>query len=124
MKTLISAAAIAALTAPAFAQNSGDIVLTNPQFAGGFKNRGQCQAALAKVRNDQRKKPRHPRCRLPRRPSTRGGYTTAYPGALLRGVPGERRDPAARDRRGEATSLASDEFRGRASPAEQAPILG
>lgn len=57
MKSFILAAAIAALTVPAFAQSAGDIVLENPEFAGGFKNRGQCESTLAQVRNDQRKNP-------------------------------------------------------------------
>lgn len=56
MKKLVLAAAAAALSFPAFAQTGG-IVLTNPEFAGGFKNRGQCEAALAHVRNEQRKNP-------------------------------------------------------------------
>jgi hypothetical protein len=56
MKKLVFAAAAAALSFPAFAQTGG-IVLTNPEFAGGFKNRGQCESTLAQVRNEQRKNP-------------------------------------------------------------------
>lgn len=56
MKKIVFLAAVAALSAPAFAQ-SGGTVLTNPEFAGGFKNRGQCQSTLAQVRNEQRKNP-------------------------------------------------------------------
>jgi uncharacterized protein YdeI (BOF family) len=56
MKKLIFAAAAAALSFPALAQTGG-IVLTNPEFAGGFKNRGQCESTLAQVRNEQRKNP-------------------------------------------------------------------
>ena len=56
MKKIVFAAAVAALSVPAFAQTGG-IVLTNPEFAGGFDNRGQCQSALAQVRNEQRKNP-------------------------------------------------------------------
>ena len=56
MKKLIFAAAVAALSFPALAQTGG-IVLTNPEFAGGFKNRGQCESTLAQVRNEQRKNP-------------------------------------------------------------------
>jgi NAD/NADP transhydrogenase alpha subunit len=63
MKKLVFVAAVAALSVPAFAQ-SGGTVLTNPEFGNGFSNRGQCQSALAHVRNEQR-----------RNPSTRGaGY--------------------------------------------------
>jgi uncharacterized protein YdeI (BOF family) len=56
MKKLVFAAAAAALSFPAFAQTGGT-VLTNPEFQGGFKNRGQCESTLAQVRNDQRKNP-------------------------------------------------------------------
>ena len=56
MRKLVIVAAAAALSFPAFA-TTGGTVLTNPEFAGGFENRGQCQSALAKVRNDQRKDP-------------------------------------------------------------------
>jgi uncharacterized protein YdeI (BOF family) len=56
MKKLIAIATAAALSFPAFAQ-SGGTVLTNPEFQGGFDNRGQCQSTLAQVRNDQRKNP-------------------------------------------------------------------
>ncbi|HET9811481.1 MAG TPA: hypothetical protein VFP53_07270 [Sphingomicrobium sp.] len=55
MNRLLMAAAGAALVAsPAIAQMDGGIVLTNPEFANGFSNRGQCVAALAHVRNSQR----------------------------------------------------------------------
>jgi hypothetical protein len=54
MKKLVLVAAAAALSFPAFA---ADTVLTNPEFRDGFDNRGQCQSALAKVRNEQRKNP-------------------------------------------------------------------
>ena len=56
MKKFVFAAAVAALSVPAFGQTGG-IVLTNPEFAGGFSNRGQCQSTLAHVRNEQRKNP-------------------------------------------------------------------
>ena len=56
MKKLVLVAAAAALSFPALAQTGG-VVLTNPEFQGGFANRGQCEAALAHVRNDQRKNP-------------------------------------------------------------------
>ena len=55
MKTILLIASAAALAAPAFAQSAGGIILTNPEFGDGFKNRGQCESALAGVRNDQRK---------------------------------------------------------------------
>ncbi len=53
-KFLIAAAATGLLASPIAAQGAGGVVLTNPEFADGFKNRGQCEAALAKVRNAQR----------------------------------------------------------------------
>jgi uncharacterized protein YdeI (BOF family) len=56
MKKLVFVAAAAAMSFPAFAQTGG-IVLTNPEFQGGFKNRGQCESTLAQVRNNQRKNP-------------------------------------------------------------------
>lgn len=66
MNKLLFAAAAVALAAPALAQGTGGIILTNPEFAGGFKNRGQCESTLAGVRNSQRK-----------HPATRGaGYQT------------------------------------------------
>jgi hypothetical protein len=72
MKKMILAAAIATLSVPAFAQ--GGIVLTNPEFGTGFSNRGQCQAALAQVRNNQR-----------RNPATRGaGFRDLSPSAFQR----------------------------------------
>ena len=55
MKIILTAALAVGLAAPALAQGAGGVVLTNPEFEGGFANRGQCEAALAKVRNDQRK---------------------------------------------------------------------
>jgi len=55
MKIVLTAALAVALAAPALAQGTGGVILTNPEFEGGFGNRGQCEAALAKVRNDQRK---------------------------------------------------------------------
>lgn len=65
MNKYVIAAVATAFAAPALAQSAGGVVLTNPEFADGFSNRGQCQAALSHVRNDQRKDP-----------STRGaGYT-------------------------------------------------
>lgn len=57
MKIFIAAAAATLAVAPALAQEAGGIVLTNPEFGDGFTNRGQCQAALSHVRNDQRKDP-------------------------------------------------------------------
>jgi len=54
MRTPLMIAAAAALAAPALAQGTGGVVLTNPEFTGGFANRGQCESALAKVRNHQR----------------------------------------------------------------------
>lgn len=56
MKKLLFAAAAAALSFPALAQTGGT-VLTNPEFGNGFSNRGQCQSALAHVRNEQRRNP-------------------------------------------------------------------
>ena len=57
MKRLLVATAALSFATPAFAQLAGGIVLTNPEFANGFGNRGQCQSALSHVRNDQRKDP-------------------------------------------------------------------
>ena len=54
MKKLIIAAGAAMLASAAVAQGTGGVVLTNPEFQGGFANRGQCTAALAHVRNSQR----------------------------------------------------------------------
>ena len=56
MKKLLSVAAAAVLSLPAFAQTGGT-VLTNPEFGNGFANHGQCQSALAHVRNNQRRNP-------------------------------------------------------------------
>ena len=55
MKAFLTAATALSLAVPAFAQGAGGVILTNPEFEGGFTNRGQCESALAKVRNDQRK---------------------------------------------------------------------
>ena len=55
MKRVIAALAAASFAAPLLAQGTGGVILTNPEFADGFGNRGQCEAALAHVRNDQRK---------------------------------------------------------------------
>jgi hypothetical protein len=57
MKAFLAAATALSLAVPAFAQGAGGVILTNPEFEGGFANRGQCESALAKVRNDQRKNP-------------------------------------------------------------------
>jgi hypothetical protein len=54
MKPILAAAAAISLAAPALAQAAGGVILTNTEFEGGFGNRGQCTAALAKVRNMQR----------------------------------------------------------------------
>lgn len=57
MKRIFAAVVAAGLSAPLFAQGTGGIILTNPEFEGGFGNRGQCQSTLSHVRNDQRKDP-------------------------------------------------------------------
>ena|SRR5690242_806071 len=57
MKSLFIVPAALALAVPALAQGTGGVILTNPEFGDGFTNHGQCTAALAKVRNDQRKNP-------------------------------------------------------------------
>jgi hypothetical protein len=54
MKIILAGAAALAIAVPALAQGAGGVVLTNPEFQGGFANRGQCVSALAKVRNAQR----------------------------------------------------------------------
>ena len=54
MRKTMFALAAGLLGSAAVAQGTGGTVLTNPGFAGGFSNRGQCTAALAKVRNSQR----------------------------------------------------------------------
>ena len=54
MKQLFLAAGAALMSTAALAQGTGGVILTNPEFQGGFDNRGQCTAALAKVRNAQR----------------------------------------------------------------------
>lgn len=56
-KTMMIAAAAGLMASGALAQGTGGVVLTNPEFSGGFDNNGQCTAALAKVRNAQRKDP-------------------------------------------------------------------
>ena len=56
-KHLLAAAAAGLIASTAFAQGTGGVILTNPEFTGGFANKGQCTAALAKVRNAQRKDP-------------------------------------------------------------------
>jgi hypothetical protein len=53
-RIFLIAAACAAVATPALAQMEGGVILTNAEFAGGFGNRGQCEAALAHVRNSQR----------------------------------------------------------------------
>jgi hypothetical protein len=57
MKIALAAIAAVAISAPALALQSSPNgqVLTNPEFVDGFDNYGQCQAALARVRNDQRR---------------------------------------------------------------------
>jgi hypothetical protein len=56
-KYLIATAAAGLIASGAIAQGVGGVILTNPEFAGGFENKGQCTSALAKVRNAQRKDP-------------------------------------------------------------------
>ena len=53
MKVLVAITA-AVLAAPAMAQDAGGVVLAE---YGTFANRGQCESALAHVRNDQRRNP-------------------------------------------------------------------
>ena len=53
MKKLMIAVAAGVLAVPAVAQTSGVVL---PEY-GTFANRGQCESALAKVRNDQRRNP-------------------------------------------------------------------
>ena len=56
MKKLIMAAFVAgSLSVPALAQDDG-VVLGPPQF-DDYRNRGQCERALAAERNDQRRNP-------------------------------------------------------------------
>lgn len=57
MKPILAAIAAVSLAGPALAQGAGGVILTNPEFQGGFGNRGQCVSALAKVRNTQRLNP-------------------------------------------------------------------
>jgi len=54
MRNLVLLAAAAAISAPAFAQDTGGTVLSE---YGTYNSFGQCNAALAHVRNDQRKNP-------------------------------------------------------------------
>ena len=54
MKRVFAAVVAASFAVPALAQGAGGVFLTNTQFEGGFSNHGQCTAALAKVRNQQR----------------------------------------------------------------------
>ena len=56
MKLLLGSVLLG-LSVPLAAQATGGIILTNPEFEGGFDNRGQCQSALSHVRNDQRRDP-------------------------------------------------------------------
>ena len=54
MRKILLAAGAVLLASPVLAQGSGGVILTNTEFQGGFKNRGLCTSALAKVRNHQR----------------------------------------------------------------------
>ena len=54
MRQFLVLAAVASISSPVFAQDSGGIVLAE---YGTFSSYGQCTAALAHVRNDQRKNP-------------------------------------------------------------------
>ena len=54
MKRVFAAVVAASIAVPALAQGAGGVILTNTEFEGGFSNHGQCTAALAKVRNQQR----------------------------------------------------------------------
>ncbi len=54
MRHFLVLAAAASVAAPAFAQDTGGIVLDE---YGSFGSFGRCNAALAHVRNDQRKDP-------------------------------------------------------------------
>lgn len=57
MKMLMIAALVAgSISVPAMAEDMGT-VLGPPQFQSGYANRGQCESALAKERNTQRKNP-------------------------------------------------------------------
>ncbi|HVH37481.1 MAG TPA: hypothetical protein VM757_02700 [Sphingomicrobium sp.] len=57
MNRVIIAAVAATIAAPVLAQGTGGVILSNPEFEGGFVNNGQCTSALAKVRNEQRLNP-------------------------------------------------------------------
>lgn len=54
MKSLLIVAAAAIVATPALAQDTGGVVLAE---YGTYSSFGQCNAALAHVRNDQRKNP-------------------------------------------------------------------
>ena len=54
MKSLIAAAVVATMATPALAQEEGGIVLAE---YGTYSSYDSCNAALAHVRNDQRKNP-------------------------------------------------------------------
>lgn len=54
MRHLLMFAAAIAVSAPALAQDSGGVVLSS---YGSWSSWGQCNAALAHVRNDQRMNP-------------------------------------------------------------------
>lgn len=54
MRRFLMLAAVTSIGAPAFAQDTGGVVLAE---YGSFSSFGQCNASLAHVRNDQRKNP-------------------------------------------------------------------
>ena len=56
-KLILAVVASGALMAPALAMQTSPngTVLTNEEFADGFDNYGECESALRKVRNEQRK---------------------------------------------------------------------
>jgi hypothetical protein len=56
-KNLLATIAAGLIASGALSQGAGGVILTNPEFADGFENNGQCTSALAKVRNAQRKDP-------------------------------------------------------------------
>jgi len=57
MKIILAAAAALSLAVPALALGAGGVVLTNPEFTDGFNTPGECDSALAKVRDNQSKNP-------------------------------------------------------------------
>ena len=57
MKRVLIATAAVMFSTAALAQGAGGVVLTNPEFQGGFATPGQCTPALAHVRNAQREDP-------------------------------------------------------------------